>query len=395
MSANNTENRKFSKNKNKPRQPRWDNDAHNLLSDARGADALRELRALGRPHQFGGKPRSMLPSFSKQLVDPNNYGEEGVDHINVSSQSKTEIGSMFSLENKLPYLDQLLDTKINSLRTFTLFLKTGMVEPLMLVPYGVAPGVRLEDKHARNSFALQAYAIWQKLQHYPQMTQLLLSLNVPLDWYIVNEQGKRHRTITGAAYVCALRMIRDAYDAGEAPDFTPFFDLDVQDELNRYERIDRMVRGMQIIQEQLQPTAERLKEIKLEREQRQTQKKEQPAKLQQQRKPAKQHKSQQRRNVNLGSLNHMVPSMGTAAPQADAAPVVVPEAGRYFGMLAGMKDQPACGGSMLVQDVGASKEIAIESTDGLVEVAVHAAPAQVELEQAPATAAEPVQVSAE
>ena len=81
MSANNTENRKFSKNKNKPRQPRWDNDAHNLLSDARGADALRELRALGRPHQFGGKPRSMLPSFSKQLVDPNNYGEEGVDQV--------------------------------------------------------------------------------------------------------------------------------------------------------------------------------------------------------------------------------------------------------------------------------------------------------------------------
>ena len=212
----------------------------------------------------------------------------------------------------------------------------------------------------------------------------------------MNEQGKRHRTITGAAYVCALRMIRDAYIAGEAPDFTPFFDMDVQVELRRYERIERMVRGMQIIQEQLHPIAERLKEIKLEREQRQTQKKEQPAKpQQQQRKPAKQHKSKQRRNVNLGSLNHMVPSMGTAVPQADAAPVVVPEPGRYFGMLAGMKDQPACVGSMLVQDAGAPKEIATESTDGLVEVAVHAAPAQVELEQAPATVAEPAQATAE
>lgn len=226
------------------------------LSDARGAEALATLRAMQVP------ARPDVYQMARVLRNVKKLGQEGEDHINVSSRSTTDIGRIFSLEDNLPYNDSVLQCRVESLRVFAFFLRTGMKEPRLLVPHALPFGVKFDTNHAPNSYLLQAHALWEKLKNYNELQELLTSVSVPLDWYLFNENGERIRTATGTAYAAALMVIQKALRDGEAPDFTMFCPQNLHESLNAMSREDRLVEIQRLIEADLGPVREALVNFK-------------------------------------------------------------------------------------------------------------------------------------
>lgn len=319
---------------------RSDHEGSTHLFDARGAAALQNLFKLNSAaRQNSG---SNQPMFHQLLGQVSHRVEEGVDHINVSSQSKTDIGRMFSLETPLPYDDPYMEAQIPGLRAWSLFVKTGLTDARVLIPRGLDRHVKLETNFPPNSYALQAHAIYQQIKSNPDLGELLLSLKVPVDWYITNEQGRRIRTGIGAAHAAALRVIREAMLADEVPDFTGFFDNDVADRLRQMAnqeyprsspdeaRLFRIAHGNMIIQEQLAAGKAALHELLAKRKEVKQKPQNQEARPNQgnhngqpSQNQGQRHKKQKPRtpNPNLVSLNHVVPTVQPPLEQQAVAPV--------------------------------------------------------------------------
>lgn len=341
------------------------------LSDARGAEALRQLRSTRAP----GRP----PFFDNILGDLDRHGEEGVDHINVSNTSRTEVGRIFSLLDNMPYYDSVLETNISALRVFTHFLKTGMSEPRFLVPNAMEPNTKIREHYAANSLAFQAHAIWEKIKHVPALQELLTSLAVPLDWYLTGEGGVRRRLISGSGYAAALVVIQKALRDGEAPDFTPFFDLEVQQQLRRLDRSDRLIEVNRLLMEELIPLRDAIKAVKSEqaraRELRRQQRAAEQKAAAPAADPAKPAGDKRKKDRNRGqqkprgikpenSLNHMVPTVHEHLPEAasqEVAPVAEAIAPAPVAPAAAVPQ----GGSMTIQNAAGQVELPADALGGL------------------------------
>lgn len=200
-------------------------DLSSLLS-TRGAEALSKIQAsTPRP---ANRTTNRLPDFLNRMTPIT--GVDGVDHINTSSLATTAIGKVLGLFDPNPYFDRLLGIEVQSLLAMQTFLKTGARRVGILRKAKINGRVKAEDlKAIPDTAALMAHAMYEKICSNQDFRDLLIEVNVPLDWYLRSQTDhKLHRNNEGAAYLSALREIRQALLQNREPSLWKFLDSEEQ-----------------------------------------------------------------------------------------------------------------------------------------------------------------------
>lgn len=173
--------------------------------------------------------RGALLSGNNRSVDhPKNWKEEGVDHINISTKSVTEIGRWLSMlyfrEFKHPVL-----LNFNSLQHFNYFIldadhrdELRTYEPT----YSLKPHFgRVVRKKIPNHKVLVLQAMYFKIMGSPIQVQHLIDSELPFDGYIeIEATGIRSRYEESSWMVAGAEEIRAALRADRAPDFRRWLD---------------------------------------------------------------------------------------------------------------------------------------------------------------------------
>lgn len=209
-----------------------------LFADRGGAKALHqlgELRRQSKTHKLYG--RTNFPEFEESLGAIYPANEDGITHVNISGEAKTDIGRILGISDDLPYYDEVLGVDVRSLYAFYLYVMGGAKDhDSLLLGYDWRSNTEKKERQSRlpNNFVLYAHAYWQKIKFYPALSQLLMSLKLPIDCYrVVKGTGSYVRSVTNAAHAHALRLIQQALIEDKEPNFVTLLDKSTQEEINR------------------------------------------------------------------------------------------------------------------------------------------------------------------
>ncbi len=175
-------------------------------------------------------------SFDGNLPHIETIGQEGVDHINVNRDSKTNLGKLLSTSSGLRFT--LFGTRFNSIEHMMLFYRTHASQ-------GSVPSL---DKSAFMAWrnAVRAYPNFQNIYVLvclsyvaifkdPENAALLEAMNanpVPLDSYSTQEDGKRNRHVTSSTLVRAIYEAHSAVKDDREPNLTVFMFRDLSDQMH-------------------------------------------------------------------------------------------------------------------------------------------------------------------
>lgn len=158
--------------------------------------------------------------------NPNAFGEEGVDHLNISNQSKTQLGLLLD-PSYFKVVDYPHIGKFGSVMNLWYWLKASPLDDSLRR----VTGFRLKDKvssgntqnRVPNFRAIIATATYLKLKQYPHCLKQLRELpegRQILSYYVPKGTGLRMCS-NYAELVCSLvSVIRLALREGAEPDFT-------------------------------------------------------------------------------------------------------------------------------------------------------------------------------
>ena len=205
-------------------------DISSLLRSKNGLTALREIQRISRPS--GVKNRNAEWRFRSRMRGATTIGEDGVDHVNVSSGSNNAVGRILSMFDSLSYFDDALNIQVNSLASFRSFLSTGMKDRQVLV----RPYHRRRDDGPRDTSPyltfLMAYALACKVLTHEPLRAILTELQVPIDCYMFNGRIN-YRTEENAAYALALVEIQQALLKNREPRLWKFLSADQEYEMQQ------------------------------------------------------------------------------------------------------------------------------------------------------------------
>lgn len=162
---------------------------------------------------------------------PNNFGKEGVDHINISIQSETRLGKIFD-PAYLKVISYKHIGKFNSVMSLWYWIRSSDLDDTIrrltgrnLKTYAEANGVF--NKFVPNFKAIVAQATWNKIRSYPGILKEIKELdpNIKLiSYHIVKSSGLRIATSYAALIIDIVEVIIKAVKEGKEPDFTVFVD---------------------------------------------------------------------------------------------------------------------------------------------------------------------------
>lgn len=200
--------RKFYKSKDHKEKPQL----NNQLSDSL-AELFKISRGIDAKQKFNESiiASRTLPRLREDTVD-------GVDHINFFSIAKTELGSMLSPDDRLPFKfhsfsdgdDGVVFSSLKNLwayyRSFCLY--SGMVD---CTDYKIRKNYRLLNMHPRqhNIFAVMVLGYYCKLLEYPVLAEAVKKNNLPFDYYREID-GVKDRLSVSKLLINGLREVRHA-----------------------------------------------------------------------------------------------------------------------------------------------------------------------------------------
>lgn len=162
---------------------------------------------------------------------PNNFGKEGVDHINISIQSETRLGKIFD-PAYLKVINYKHIGKFNSVMSLWYWIRSSDLDDTIrrltgrnLKTYAEANGVF--NKFVPNFKAIIAQATWNKIKSYPGIMKEIRDLNPEtklISYHIVKSSGLRIATSYAALIIDIAELIIKAVKEGKEPDFSEFVD---------------------------------------------------------------------------------------------------------------------------------------------------------------------------
>lgn len=162
---------------------------------------------------------------------PNNFGKEGIDHINISIQSETRLGKIFD-PAYLKVINYKHIGKFNSVMSLWYWIRSSDLNDTIrrltgrnLKTYAEANGVF--SKFVPNFKAIIAQATWNKIKGYPSILKEIRELNPEIkliSYHIVKSSGLRISTSYAALIIDITELIIKAVKEGKEPDFNSFVD---------------------------------------------------------------------------------------------------------------------------------------------------------------------------
>jgi len=170
---------------------------------------------------------------------PNNYKEEGVDHININIHSKFQIGKVLD-PNYIKVINYPYIGKFSSVKSLWHWLQSEPKDDKIrkLVSTELTNYVKenkLYGKIIPNFKAIVGYATWIKLQQYPTCMEELknLSDDIALLSYYVHSKNKLRVVNSYASIMVNIGIeIRNSLKQNLEPDFTKFADKNASTDLN-------------------------------------------------------------------------------------------------------------------------------------------------------------------
>lgn len=163
--------------------------------------------------------------------NPNNFGGEGEDHINISIQSKTKIGKIFD-PAYLKVINYKHVGKFNSVLSIWYWVRSDDLDDNIrrltgykLKKYAEAKGIF--GKYVPNFKAIIAYATWLKVKSYPGLIKEIKELNPEiklLSYHSVKSSNLRVCSNYAALIIEIANEIIKAVRESREPDFNKFVD---------------------------------------------------------------------------------------------------------------------------------------------------------------------------
>lgn len=176
-----------------------------LLASSTGLDALMRLGE--------AMPKSR-PSLNLNLRPIEKIGQDGVDHINTSSEASHMLGKIFSLHHPMGFRDPITDRDVKSLYHWNNFITDASLNPRLLTSNNTKAYVR-GDKLAAYLPLLLAWGVYQKVTQNLDILQVIKDIRVPFDCYITLET--RTRSYSCRAYIAALQIVQRAVQRSTFP----------------------------------------------------------------------------------------------------------------------------------------------------------------------------------
>jgi len=162
---------------------------------------------------------------------PNNFGDEGDDHLNISIQSKTHLGMLFDPAYlrtiHYPYIG-----KFSSVMSLWHWVRSSDLDDNFrgltgrrLKMYAEANGTF--GKYVTNFKAIIAYATWLKIKSYPNVINEIKKFPDDfkfLSYHILSSSELRLCTNYAGLMIDIMTVITNAVKKGEEPNFDSFCD---------------------------------------------------------------------------------------------------------------------------------------------------------------------------
>lgn len=176
-----------------------------LLASSTGLNALMRL---------GDAMPKSRPSLNLNLRPIEKIGQDGVDHINTSSEASHMLGKIFSLHHPMGFHDPITDRDVKSLYHWNIFISDASLNPRLLTSNNTKTYTR-GDKLVAYLPLLLAWGVYQKVTQNQDIMQVIKDIRVPFDCYITLET--RTRTHSCRSYIAALQIVQRAVQRSTFP----------------------------------------------------------------------------------------------------------------------------------------------------------------------------------
>lgn len=169
------------------------------------------------------------PAFSAlrdPLPNPSSIGEDGIDHINIWEQAKTDLGRALSHSARLSFTHSIFG-RFDNMESFWQYIRSVERDDRVRVLHGYKLKTfarKLTFKRVPNFHAVIMDANWQKVQQYPDLLDELKESELPFDCYYLNNEGIRIRPAFSHWVIYGFTKIREALKADDKPDFSTLMD---------------------------------------------------------------------------------------------------------------------------------------------------------------------------
>lgn len=163
--------------------------------------------------------------------NPNKFGKEGEDHINISIQSETRLGKIFD-PAYLKVINYKHIGKFNSVLSLWYWVRSATLDDTIrrltgrnLKVYADSNGIF--NKFVPNFKAIIGQATWNKIKSYPDIIREIKALDdkkTLISYHIVKSSGLRIATSYAALIIDIAELIIKAVKEGKEPDFSVFVD---------------------------------------------------------------------------------------------------------------------------------------------------------------------------
>lgn len=159
--------------------------------------------------------------------DPNHLGEDGVDHINISNQAKTDLGQSLSQDVFIEFEHPVFG-KFNTLTGFWYYISsTDRKNECRTLNSNklrrMFKDIKLPSIKNFRAIILEAY--WLKITQHEAIQHELLSTELPLDCYFIAANGTvRTRPKNYRWLLQGLNDMRNALKKGVDFDYTRYLD---------------------------------------------------------------------------------------------------------------------------------------------------------------------------
>lgn len=168
--------------------------------------------------------RNKVRTFTPEEAFPsvNKWQEDGVDHINIGYNVKTELGNLLSLDSPLK-LKHSIFGHFETVENFRLYIQTEEKDDRLRYARVVdARKMAKAYKYKRpiNLHAMVMDSVYSRIKAYPRVAELIVQSELPFEnYYIHPKSGIRIRPRSFSWLIPGFEEIRVALKEGREPNF--------------------------------------------------------------------------------------------------------------------------------------------------------------------------------
>lgn len=164
---------------------------------------------------------------SKAIPSAMSWKEDGEDHINISLDSETELGSLLYFQSELDFTHTVFGY-FRTMESFWTYIRSKERDDRIrtMPSYALRFFARkLTTIRIANFRAIIMDSEWQRIRNYKPLLEEIKKCQLPFDAYYINDNGLRIRYNYFEWYLSGYEEIRKALNENRAPDFTFLLDI--------------------------------------------------------------------------------------------------------------------------------------------------------------------------